>query len=81
MNHVELSVIPDGHRVDLHLRREFPATLWPGGEISQWWRFSFPIRCLSEVRALAEECEKTTELEALELVRLKRRDDSMGRNF
>lgn len=73
-DHVELSVISDAHRVDLHLRREFPVNLWPGGEISQWWRFSFPLRCLDEVRALAVECEKTTELDALKLVRLKRRE-------
>ena len=61
------------HRIDLFLRREFPAYLWPHGEVSQWWRFSFPIRCLDEVRALAEKCGKTTELDALKLVRECRR--------
>jgi hypothetical protein len=61
------------HRVDLFLRREYLARTWPNGEISQWERFSFPLRCLDEVHALAEECAQTTERDALELVRKRRR--------
>ena len=68
----------DTWHIDLFLRREFPANLWPGGEVSQWWRFSFPLRCAGEVNALAGECRLVNERDALELVRRKRREIQWG---
>ena len=41
--------------VDLFLKREIPVRTWPLGLLSEWERFSFPIRCLDKVQDLATE--------------------------
>jgi hypothetical protein len=61
------------HRIDLFLCREFPVLSWPRGQTMKWERFSFPIRCLDKVQALALELEDEPLRERRDLVRAARR--------
>ena len=41
-------------RVDLWIKREFPVRAWPSGELIEWERFSWPLRCKAKVLELAK---------------------------
>jgi hypothetical protein len=55
-------------RVDLALRRDPPAIAWPSREPLEWERFSFPLRCLDEVKAIADECANLSEEDTRALI-------------
>jgi hypothetical protein len=66
------------NRVDLFLKRETPAFTWPEGKLLEWERFSFPLRSLARVRALADECAELSYTQARALLKERRRAIQWG---
>lgn len=62
------------NRIDLFLRRPAPMPSWPGGELVEWERFSFPLRSWESVTRFARSLRDLPYEEARALVKNKRRE-------
>jgi hypothetical protein len=60
-------------RIDLLVKRDTPMRDWPSGELKEWARFSFPLRCREAVEELAKQCEWLGKPDRISLVNNRRR--------